>query len=373
MLKVLLVSLKKRLLTSHYSRFLLKHRYLLLDFKMFRVSSLQSILFITTITTDQITFVMSEFCLTEECVMASATILGSLDKSVSPCDNFYQFACGGLSRQVLFAPTDRFEAVEKLNQNVVLQVLERNVYESSTPTSAFEKAQAFYQSCVTNMDKYENLNDLLAIIQYAGGWNVLGDDNYASMNNKDEFGKRMQILQNKLAVNAFFTRRLIRHNGRKRLAIVAGGWNKGFAEMTSQSHVDSVNNNVNFKPHYLQMMDGIVMDLWQVNFLQKQKYQNFIGDAPSNGNDYDTDSANATANEIIISDYNIPNHAANNVSADIGDSYQSYFTSSEETQTGVGVLLVRFFDWSTSWIRTFFSFVARYLHPKRCVKSAFLI
>ena len=341
---------------------------------MVRASSLLSVLYIITITTDQITFVMSEFCLTEDCVMASATILGSLDKSASPCDNFYQFACGGWIQKAIRAPADRFEAVDKLNQNMVLQVLERNVYESSTPTSAIEKAQAFYQSCVTNMDKYENgLNDLLAIIQYSGGWNVLGDNNYASMNNKQEFGKRMQILQNELAVNAFFIRGLIRHNGRKRLAIVAGGWNKGFAEMTSKSHVDSLNNNINFKPQYLQMMVGIVMDLWKVNFAQKQMDQNFMGDAPSNGNDYDIHSENATANEIMLTDYDIPNHAANNISADMGDSYQSDLSSSEESPTGIGVLLGRFFKWSTTWISTFFSCMAGHVPPQRYVKSTFLV
>ena len=341
---------------------------------MFRVSSLLSVLLIITITTDRTTFVMCEFCLTEDCVMASATILGSLDKSASPCDNFYQFACGGWIQKAIRAPADRFEAVDKLNQNMVLQVLERNVYESSTPTSAIEKAQAFYQSCVTNMDKYENgLNDLLAIIQYSGGWNVLGDNNYASMNNKQEFGKRMQILQNELAVNAFFIRGLIRHNGRKRLAIVAGGWNKGFAEMTSKSHVDSLNNNINFKPQYLQMMVGIVMDLWKVNFAQKQMDQNFMGDAPGNRNDYDIDSENATANEIILTNYDIPNHAANNISADMEDSYQSDLSSSEETPTGIGVLLGRFFDWSTSWISTFFSCMAGHVPPQRYVKLMFLV
>lgn len=34
-------------------------------------------------------------CLSEPCITVSSSVLGALDRSVDPCHDFYNFACGG--------------------------------------------------------------------------------------------------------------------------------------------------------------------------------------------------------------------------------------------------------------------------------------
>lgn len=34
-------------------------------------------------------------CLTEPCITVASVVMGGLDKSVDPCNDFYNFACGG--------------------------------------------------------------------------------------------------------------------------------------------------------------------------------------------------------------------------------------------------------------------------------------
>ena len=41
----------------------------------------------------------SSICLTPACVQLSASILGSLDTSVDPCEDFYRFSSGGWVKQ----------------------------------------------------------------------------------------------------------------------------------------------------------------------------------------------------------------------------------------------------------------------------------
>ena len=51
----------------------------------------------------------SKLCLSESCVMAAGTILTSMDRSVDPCDDFYQFACGGWAQRSQSLNMDRFQ------------------------------------------------------------------------------------------------------------------------------------------------------------------------------------------------------------------------------------------------------------------------
>ena len=308
---------------------------------------LSSVFLLVIWTTDIISHTIPELCLTEDCIMASATILGSLDKSANPCQNFYQFACGGWMQKALRAPADRFEAIDKLNQNLILKILDESLSSSDSyipPSSANGKARAFYQSCISNKDKYHGtIQDLATIIQFTGGWTVL-DDAITFRNNLISFEKRMQILQNDLAVNVFFIRGLIRHDGRKRLAIVAGGWNKGLAEMTSKSLFEEpLDSGSSFRKQYLQMMIGIVMELWKVSYAQqyandqlveepKSDFDNNLNATEVNDVEYNYDIEfipeglnypDAMYNISGIEDYHLPGNSVNYSSESINDTSNS--------------------------------------------------
>lgn len=41
---------------------------------------------------------MVEFCLTEACVRTAADLLSSVDRTVDPCEDFYEYACGSWVR-----------------------------------------------------------------------------------------------------------------------------------------------------------------------------------------------------------------------------------------------------------------------------------
>eukprot|EP00092_Neocalanus_flemingeri_P023165 GFUD01025119.1.p1 GENE.GFUD01025119.1~~GFUD01025119.1.p1 ORF type:complete len:953 (-),score=164.55 GFUD01025119.1:486-3344(-) len=166
-----------------------------------------------------------DLCLSESCVMAAGTILTSMDRSVDPCDDFYQFACGGWAQRSQSLNMDRFQAIDKRNQNIIRSILEGapplNVSEAET------KARTFYKSCVKEREPIvsDDLVNLQAVLEFAGGWNISGDQN-TSM----EFNERMFRLQNQLGVSVLFTWGVIAENNSNHVAIVPGGWNEEYLD-----------------------------------------------------------------------------------------------------------------------------------------------
>lgn len=171
----------------------------------------------------------STLCLTEDCVLAAATILASLDRSVDHCEDFYEFACGGWIQRSTMPNTDRFTTVDKRNQNIVRRILESPEDTEDDEVSAEDKAKRFYKSCVSESSEEEkrNMHDLQATIKYAGGWYLTGKVGGVqnSYNDSFSFDKRVQMLHNSLGTNVFFTWGVIEHEGSNRLAVIAGGWN----------------------------------------------------------------------------------------------------------------------------------------------------
>ena len=222
-------------------------------------------------------------CIDEDCVIASATILSSLDRSTDPCENFYDFACGGWIKKALEMSTDRFQLMDKRNRKLLQNILEETKTKDSSgtdsikgATSTKEKAKIFYKSCIQDSEEQNkaNVQDLLNLIIDSGGssFKSLKDDN--NMYDKMSFDERVQWLHAKYGLSVFFTWGVIDVDKERQLAIISGGFNIGLAE-------DDFN-----KKQYLNIMQRII------NLLSEAQENEIIVDL-----DYDeviSDSLNET-------------------------------------------------------------------------------
>ncbi|XP_053378896.1 neprilysin-1-like [Mercenaria mercenaria] len=118
----------------------------------------------------------TEVCLTGNCIQTAAQLLGSMDPSVDPCNNFFQYACGNWNKKN-FIPEDRtsYNTFEKLYDE--LQLTLRALLEDSPKdydSNGTLKAKVLYQSCV-NVSQIEQVGDrpLRKLLVELGRWPVI--------------------------------------------------------------------------------------------------------------------------------------------------------------------------------------------------------
>uniref|UniRef100_A0AAQ5XZU9 Membrane metallo-endopeptidase-like 1 n=1 Tax=Amphiprion ocellaris TaxID=80972 RepID=A0AAQ5XZU9_AMPOC len=110
--------------------------------------------------------------------LETARLLQNMDKSVKPCDNFYQYACGGwLERHVIPETSSRHSVFDILRDK--LEIVLKGVLETSSAQDrdAIKKAKILYSSCMNDtLIEQRDSQPLLTLIESIGDWPVASED-----------------------------------------------------------------------------------------------------------------------------------------------------------------------------------------------------
>lgn len=120
-----------------------------------------------------------KYCVTPACVTVASSILNAMDHDVDPCEDFYQYACGGwIKANPLPDGKSIWGTFGKLwqeNQLVMKNVLEDE--KTELKSMAERKARTYYYSCLDKNDTVEALGSqpVVNLLDIVGGWNVSGN------------------------------------------------------------------------------------------------------------------------------------------------------------------------------------------------------
>ncbi|XP_068624713.1 endothelin-converting enzyme homolog [Battus philenor] len=148
----------------------------------------------------------SDVCLSSSCIYTASEVIRALDAKQDPCDDFYEFACGGWIRNNPIpegkASWGIFSKIELQNQLTIRYALEKvNISEAS---HAEAKARIYYDSCIDANEIIEKQAEkpLIAVIKKLGGWHLL--PNTVNKTLKWDLQKLTQDVQNLYNLGGLF-------------------------------------------------------------------------------------------------------------------------------------------------------------------------
>uniref|UniRef100_A0A8C1IWN0 Membrane metallo-endopeptidase-like 1 n=1 Tax=Cyprinus carpio TaxID=7962 RepID=A0A8C1IWN0_CYPCA len=116
-------------------------------------------------------------CTTPQCVTAAARLLQNMDPSVEPCQDFYQYACGGWIERHVIPETSSLHSVFNILRDE-LEIVLKGVLEmeSKDDREAFKKAKTLYSSCMNEiLIEQRDSQPLLRLIDSIGDWPVASE------------------------------------------------------------------------------------------------------------------------------------------------------------------------------------------------------
>jgi predicted metalloendopeptidase len=123
----------------------------------------------------------SDVCLTPGCIHTAAVILSSMNSTVDPCEDFYEYACGSWIKQHPI-PDDApsVSNFENLGQDLELalkELLENEVIDARDG-EAVRKAKAFYHMCLNESEITNTWRSVFdSVLKDFGGWPSLSAPN----------------------------------------------------------------------------------------------------------------------------------------------------------------------------------------------------
>uniref|UniRef100_A0A8K9X3T4 Membrane metallo-endopeptidase-like 1 n=1 Tax=Oncorhynchus mykiss TaxID=8022 RepID=A0A8K9X3T4_ONCMY len=123
-------------------------------------------------------FTFSPICPPLTLPSTAARLLQNMDATVEPCQNFYQYACGGwLERHVIPETSSRHSVFDILRDR--LEIVLKGVFEteSDQDRDAFKKAKTLYSSCMNEtLIEQRDSQPLMLLIDSIGDWPAASED-----------------------------------------------------------------------------------------------------------------------------------------------------------------------------------------------------
>uniref|UniRef100_A0A0P6EFD4 Neutral endopeptidase n=1 Tax=Daphnia magna TaxID=35525 RepID=A0A0P6EFD4_9CRUS len=112
-------------------------------------------------------------CLTKECILSAATLMESMDESADPCDDFYQFACGGWQKKNVIPHghegISQFSILDgRIDRFIKEFFLE---YNTELDSKAINNTRDMYDACLDlNAVEELGITPLVKILDSFGQW-----------------------------------------------------------------------------------------------------------------------------------------------------------------------------------------------------------